>query len=418
MSVDLEFLIQKEGDFEWLPLESLTVEILVGRYQLIAQASEANTPIEVHIRHQYVQEGIWQEQVHQQLLHTDSQGRIEVLPPTFLHHGRWIISCTPTDPDHLAATTDCHCVQLHVLEQENDFDQAWELLDIPLPAVDSYPDLDLRAAELLSPLQALDIKSKTDWNNLNLTPSEEVILRSIWENGLEVTSPSPLDRLDLDLTELEPTSLLDSTEPEPTSLLNSTGLELANLLDLTESEPTSLLNSTELELANLLDSTELELASFTSPTEPTPVLPTLPIIPKDLPPLRLQISPGLILPPELYSPSSMGEAVPPPQLPVFPHLDHWQTLSYKELAIALGRLYWSKLDTYGQTIDLDFMALDLQSRFLQTLNGLAFQTADACDLTSDLSIDSLPRPSAVSDLESAFPVSVTTIGSVSTMGES
>jgi hypothetical protein len=403
MTVDLEFLIQKEGDFEWLPLESVTVEILVGRYQCIAQASEANTPIEVHIRHQYVQEGIWQEEVHQQLLRTDSQGRIEVLPPTFLQHGRWIISCTPTDSGHLAATENCHCVQLHVLEQENDIDQAWELLDIPLPSVDTYPDLDLRAAELLSPLQALDIKSKTAWNNLNLTPSEEIILSSVWEKELEATSPSPLDSLDLDLTGLEPTNLLD---------------ELASLLDFTELEPASLLDFTKLEPTHLLDSTELEPVSLTPPTEPIPVLPTLPIIPKDVPPLRLQISPGLILPPELYSPNPIGAAVSPPQLPVFPHLDHWQTLSYKELAIALGRLYWSKLDAYGQTIDLDFMALDLQSRFLQTLNGLAFQNAYACDLNPDLSIDPLSTPLGVSDLESALPVSITAIVPASTAGES
>ncbi|NJN39026.1 MAG: hypothetical protein HC790_10400 [Acaryochloridaceae cyanobacterium CSU_3_4] len=294
MTVDLEFLIQKEGDFEWLPLESLTVEILVGRYQFIAQASEANTPIEVHIRHQYVQEGIWQEEVHQQLLRTDSQGRIEVLPPTFLQHGRWIISCTPIGSGHLAATANRHCVQLHVLEQENEIDQAWEMLDIPLPSVDTYPNLDLGAAELLSPLQALDIKSKTAWNNLNLTPSEEIILRSIWEKELEATSPSPLDSLDLDLTGLEPTNLLDelasllnSTEPEPASLLDFTELEPANLLNFTKLEPTSLLDLTGLEPASLLDSTEpeptrlldsaeLEPASLTPPTEPIPVLPTLP----------------------------------------------------------------------------------------------------------------------------------------------
>ncbi|NJM95044.1 MAG: hypothetical protein HC792_00785 [Acaryochloridaceae cyanobacterium CSU_5_19] len=97
----------------------------------------------------------------------------------------------------------------------------------------------------------------------------------------------------------------------------------------------------------------------------------LPEIPVEVPPLRLQISPGLILPPELYSPTPEEKEGYRPQLPTFPHLNHWQELSFSELSLALGRLRWSKIDAYGETIDLDFHSLALQQRFLETLNSLA-----------------------------------------------
>ena len=380
MTVDLEFLIQKEGDFAWLPLESLTIEILVGRYQLIAQASEADCPIQVHIRHQYVQNGIWQEEVQQQLLRTDSQGRIEVLPPTFLQHGRWLISCAPNEHEQLAhAEIDRHCVQLQVLEQDVDLDQEWEFLDAP---IGTYPDLNLQEADLLAPLQAANITSKTAWNNL--IPTE----RTIPELG-ELLDTTPAD--DSEQVPAESSSIV----PELEELLDTTPADDGEQVPVESS-------SIVPELEDLLDITPaddgeqvpVESSSFlgkTPKTESNPTLPKLPVIPKDVPPIRLQISPGIILPPALFDPNFGEDGPPAPQLPVFPHLDNWQKLSYKELSIALGRLHWSKLDAHGEAIDLDFESLELQERFLQTLNGLALQEVLASNF-GDPALSGQPTP--------------------------
>lgn len=370
MTVDLEFLIQKEGDFAWLPLESLTVEILVGRYQIIAQASEADCPIQVHIRHQYVQDGIWQEVVQQQLLRTDSQGRIEVLPSTFLQQGRWIISCaTHEEEQHANSEIDRHCVQLQVLEQEIDLDQDWELIDPPLSA---HLELNLQGTDLFSPLIAADIASKTAWNNLTpLTPissSESLPLEDITLEDMSVLE---------DISSLE---VIPSFEETPLNLV------LEKERDLTANIP----------LENIdLKPTEPDLGPADN-AEPT--LPQLPVLPKDVPPIRLQISPGLILPPALFNSDLEADEIPPPQLPVFPHLDHWEKLSYQELSIALGRLYWSKLDTYGDAIDLDFESLALQERFLQTLSGLALQDFLA-DNHQSVSAEPTPPSSELDTLE-------------------
>lgn len=358
MTVDLEFLIQKEGDYEWLPLESLSVEILVGRYQLIAQASEADCPIQVHIRHQYVQDGIWQEVVQQQLLHTDSQGRIEVFPPTFLQHGRWIISCAPQQDQRFGLSEiDCHCVQLQVLTHDIDLDQEWEFIDQPfIPQPEPCPN----GADDLQPLFAADISAKTAWNNFAPAPEE-------FEPAIEEFE-SASEEFELAIEAFE------SSAPEEFELVIE-AFEMVN--------------------GDLFVSPEAETADFTAPNvnpaftqsevvPAQPSVPKLPEIPKNIPPIHFEISPGLILPPELFNPDLEPGEVPPPQLPVFPHLDNWANLSYKELSIALGRLYWSKLDAYGEAIDVDFESLDLQTRFLQNLQQLALQDPPGSDTPHDI----------------------------------
>ncbi|WP_299406030.1 hypothetical protein [Acaryochloris sp. IP29b_bin.148] len=351
MTVDLEFLIQKEGDFAWLPLESSTVEILVGRYQIIAQASEADCPIQVHIRHQYVQDGIWQEVVQQQLLRTDSQGRIEVLPSTFLHQGRWSISClVDIEAQRSATDLDRHCIQLQVLEQEIDLDRDWEFLDALHQPLESHPQA-LQSANFLSPLQSADITSQTAWNNLHLDPPLTPLAsceESIFESINDISFLDEITQSEGDL----------SVE--------------ANLLDGALEQAPNILADTPIDHTDDIEQTA-------KPDKPAQhvqsALPQLPVLPKETPPIRLQISPGLILPPALFTPEAAADELPPPQLPVFPHLDRWETLSYQELSIALGRLYWSKLDTYGEAIDLDFESLELQERFLQSLQELAIQKA-------------------------------------------
>lgn len=354
MTVDLEFLIQKEGDYEWLPLESLSVEILVGRYQLIAQASEADCPIQVHIRHQYVQDGVWQEVVQQQLLHTDSQGRIEVLPPTFLQHGRWIVSCSPQQEGRFGLSeVDSHCVQLQVLTHDVDLDQEWEFLDqaLNLPAEPS-----VHRADDLKPLFAADINAKTAWNNFApVAESDEIADRDL------LVSPNG-ENTDFKTIDVQLSSVWEEAAVGDRDPLVSPNVETKDF--------------------ETIDSNQSAPPSKAAPAKPH--LPTLPDIPKNVPPIRFEISPGIILPPELFHPDIDSGEIPLPQLPVFPHMDNWADLSYKELSIALGRLHWSKLDTYGEAIDVDFESLNLQTRFLQNLNQLALRDRSGSANSRDL----------------------------------
>lgn len=410
MSVDLEFIIQKEGDHAWLPLESSSVEILVGRYQLMAQASEAHYPINVHLQHQYIEDGLWQEEVQQHLLQTDAQGRIEVLPPTFLASGRWIITCempaadSPATPRPLSYT-----MQLQVLQQDADLDQEWDLseailipqsLPQPMGPEDSWPRLTpipSYAATAITPEVNIQSEEQAPGDDLDLVPPpEDDRVAYAATGGADEVAMEPL---------LAEDSLANPNLGDAYTLLAeadvtpSFGLEMKESAEITtasvpqqqSSEPfadaaifttdaaddfdqhleSHSLESHGLEDQPSLDEQETDLDLAVTPGLSSAHIPSerleLPEIPDPVPPLRLQISPGLILPPELYHPAPEETIGVLPQLPTFPHLDQWQHLSLSELSLALGRLRCSKLDTYGPAIDLDFHALELQRQFLQTL---------------------------------------------------
>ena len=44
-----EFLLQQEGDHHWLPLDTAQMEILEGRYRIMAHTSSAHTPVQVQV---------------------------------------------------------------------------------------------------------------------------------------------------------------------------------------------------------------------------------------------------------------------------------------------------------------------------------------------------------------------------------
>ncbi|MCY7390906.1 MAG: hypothetical protein LH647_05215, partial [Leptolyngbyaceae cyanobacterium CAN_BIN12] len=46
-----KFLVQKDGDRSWLPLDSPDVEILEGRYRIVARFAQNNTEVQIRICH-------------------------------------------------------------------------------------------------------------------------------------------------------------------------------------------------------------------------------------------------------------------------------------------------------------------------------------------------------------------------------
>ncbi len=89
-----EFLLQKEGDRVWLPLESSDVEILEGRYRIIARSNCANTDIKICMTHQSWEEKPSQTPLHTRNTRTNEQGLMVVIPYTRLTPGIWDLTCT------------------------------------------------------------------------------------------------------------------------------------------------------------------------------------------------------------------------------------------------------------------------------------------------------------------------------------
>ncbi|MGP1374765.1 MAG: hypothetical protein ACTS3T_18185 [Almyronema sp.] len=122
-----EFLLQKEGDRTWLPLESAEVEILEGRYRLMAHGSQANATVEVRISQLLLEEIPPKRRVLKRQGKTNQDGLMVVMPFTQLHAGTWEIRCMGGDPlNDLMGDSWQHNIQFQVLPPSSDEIDDWE----------------------------------------------------------------------------------------------------------------------------------------------------------------------------------------------------------------------------------------------------------------------------------------------------
>ncbi|WAL62653.1 hypothetical protein [Thermocoleostomius sinensis] len=119
-----EFLIQKEGDRSWLPLGSSKVEILEGRYRIVAHSERSNTPVEIRIIHDATAEIPPIRRTQKRVSQTNNNGLVAILPFTRLLPGVWELRCTSDLMADMLGEGWQHSVQLQVLPLEADED--WE----------------------------------------------------------------------------------------------------------------------------------------------------------------------------------------------------------------------------------------------------------------------------------------------------
>ncbi|MEB3341997.1 hypothetical protein [Okeania sp.] len=141
---DWEFLLQKEGDQTWLPLELADVEILEGRYRIVANTHIANTEVQIQIIHNSNEEIPPIRRVHKRSSRTRSQGLISIIPFTRLKPGKWEFRCL-AKPTTSSIETREHIVYLEVLSNDwdsSDFSQQLEPQSQELYKVkDTEPEL-------------------------------------------------------------------------------------------------------------------------------------------------------------------------------------------------------------------------------------------------------------------------------------
>ena len=92
-----EFLIQKEGDQTWLPLETQQVEILEGRYRVVAHTDRANTSMEVKVTQLVTDEMPPRLRVRKRVSTTNESGLVVVMPFVNLQPGQWDLKCNSLD---------------------------------------------------------------------------------------------------------------------------------------------------------------------------------------------------------------------------------------------------------------------------------------------------------------------------------
>lgn len=98
-----EFLIQKEGDRDWLSLQESNLELEEGRYRVVAHSNRVNIDVEIRVIYQSEQGDDAprttlkgdrsQRSYHKYFRCTNAEGLVMVLPFTEFKAGTWTIRC-------------------------------------------------------------------------------------------------------------------------------------------------------------------------------------------------------------------------------------------------------------------------------------------------------------------------------------
>jgi hypothetical protein len=144
-----QFLIRKEDDQAWIPLESLNTEILEGRYQLVAELGTTAVPIEVQLNHEFEQDGLFKQTRQQKLLMTDPQGQVDLTSLVYFAPGRWEVKCRISDKalDDISTSLELEPVtlSLQILAQEYGCLEEWDLF-VDHPSSQAIPKTELVSA--------------------------------------------------------------------------------------------------------------------------------------------------------------------------------------------------------------------------------------------------------------------------------
>jgi len=129
-----EFLLQQEGDSNWLPLDTSQMEILEGRYRIMAHCSQPHALVKVHIGQLLSDQDPPRRRSLKRQGQTSDKGLMVVLPFTWLTPGTWDIYCQgvvdqePDPPVAAAAPLPPpwhYAIQLRVLSQDVGEDGDW-----------------------------------------------------------------------------------------------------------------------------------------------------------------------------------------------------------------------------------------------------------------------------------------------------
>lgn len=115
-----QFLIQKQGDRSWHPLESLNGEILEGRYRVLARSNRPNADVEVRVTHSSTQEVPPKRRIQKRSRRTNSEGLMAVLPFTYFEPGIWELQCSGDVMSDILGKSWQYTIYLQVLSQNED----------------------------------------------------------------------------------------------------------------------------------------------------------------------------------------------------------------------------------------------------------------------------------------------------------
>ncbi len=197
MEITWQFLIQKDGDRSWLPLETADVEILEGRYRVVARSSRVNTLVEIRISHQTPPEEFpAKRRVQKRSNRTSPEGLMVVTPFMSFKAGIWELRCVGDVTTDTQGDTWQESVRLQVLP-----------IDVEVDQIPEFP----QAPTVLSP------KASTPETDRHTDPPPATITPEIAPSSLTGNPVVMGDMGDRDeLSETIPVDNQNTSPPQPT----------------------------------------------------------------------------------------------------------------------------------------------------------------------------------------------------------
>jgi hypothetical protein len=100
-----EFLIQREGDRGWRTIKTGNLQLLAGKYRIVANSDEVATQIQIRVTHQTpgsTSLSVPKQRSQSRIQTTNQRGLVAILPFTELRSGIWQFVCSGTTADQVA----------------------------------------------------------------------------------------------------------------------------------------------------------------------------------------------------------------------------------------------------------------------------------------------------------------------------
>ncbi len=94
-----EFLIQREGDRGWRPIETGNLQLMEGRYRIVANSNLIDNKIHTRVTHQILGPDVPQRKSQARNQVTNAKGLVAIIPFTDLQSGIWQFVCSGSNPD-------------------------------------------------------------------------------------------------------------------------------------------------------------------------------------------------------------------------------------------------------------------------------------------------------------------------------
>ncbi|AFY53532.1 hypothetical protein Riv7116_0957 [Rivularia sp. PCC 7116] len=163
-----QFLIQKEGERTWHPLEKPSIEIMEGRYRVVARSNRINTDVEVRVIHSSPSEVPPRRRIQKRRRRINSEGLMAVIPFTYLKSGIWELQCSGDLMSDLLGASWQYTVSLAVIPYQLEAKVVSKKTDRNLESQHKVDSTDKKTNQTKSKIK--DVKS----SRYSLTSSNDI----------------------------------------------------------------------------------------------------------------------------------------------------------------------------------------------------------------------------------------------------